>query len=202
MKNLKCRVVGNNEIRMNNPQAADPLNKYAKAMKVINAIHHSKKTDADREKLENISIESKLYFNDELGLWIPSTWIMAGIGGVSFKLCNIGKKVIREGVFMNSDKIKLHYFGENNVKKIEDIVLNQDFRVTEFHKIGTAKIAKAVPSFKAWSFDIDLDFDEEVITETDMINVIKMMVERKGFGDFRPTYGRGTVEDLVVTECD
>ena len=202
MKNLKCNVVGNNEIRMNNPQSADSLNKYAKAMKEINSIHHTKKTDADKEKLENISIESKLYFNKELGVWIPSTWVMAGLGGVSFKLVGIGKKVIREGVFMNQDKLKLNYTGMKTVKKIEDVVLNPDFKAVEFHKIGTAKIAKGTPKFDNWSFDIDLDFDEEVITETEIVACIKMMVTRKGFGDFRPTYGRGQVEDLVVTECE
>ena len=202
MKNIKCKVVGNNEIRMNNPQSADPLNKYAKAMKEINSIHHSKKTDADRQKLEHISIESKLYFNEALGVWFPSTWVMAGLGGVSFKLCKIGKNVLREGVFMASDKIKLHYDGMKKVKKIDDLVLNPEFKAVEFHKVGTAKIPKGTPSFNNWSFEINLDFDEEVVTEREMISMIRMMVERKGFGDFRPTYGRGSVEDLVVTDSE
>jgi len=200
MKNLKCKVIGNNEIRLNNPQAADPLNKYAKLMKEINAIHHSKKTDADREKLEHISVESKLYFNDELGVWIPSTWIMAGLGGVSFKLVGIGKKVIREGIFMNQDKMKLKYSGMKSVKKIDDIVLNPDFKAVEFHKIGTAKIAKGTPKFDHWSFEIDLDFDEEVITERELVSCVEMMVQRKGFGDYRPTYGRGLIENMVITD--
>jgi len=200
MKNLKCTIVGNNEIRINNPQSADPLNRYAKAMKEINSIHHSKKTDADREKLESISMESKLYFNNDLGIWIPSTWVMAGIGGVSFSLSNIGKKVIREGVFMNQDRIKLNYTGMDKVKKIEDIVLNPEYKIVEFHKVGTAKIPKGTPKFDNWSFDIDLDFDEEVVTESQMKAIIKMMVTRKGFGDFRPTYGRGQIENLVITE--
>jgi hypothetical protein len=202
MKNLKCKVVGTNEIRLNNPQSADSLNRYAKAMKEINSIHHSKKTDADREQLENISIESKLYFNEELGVWIPTTWIMAAIGGVSFKELGIGKKVIREGVYMSNTKAKLYYSGMDKVKKISDVVLNHDFKAVEFHKVGAAKIPKGTPKFNNWSFEIDLDFDEETITEQQMIRAVKIMVERKGFGDFRPTYGRGTVEDLVVTECE
>lgn len=202
MKNLTCKVVGNNEIRINNPQSADPLNKYAKAMKEINAIHHTKKTDADREKLEHLSIESKLYFNDNLGVWIPSTWVMAGLGGVSFKLVGIGKKVIREGVFMNQDKLKLSYSGMQSVKKIEDVVLNPDFKTVEFHTIDRKKIAKGTPKFDNWSFNIDIDFDEEVITEQEIVACLKMMVTRKGFGDFRPTYGRGQIEDLIITECE
>jgi len=201
MKNLKCKVVGNNEIRINNPQAADPLNRYYKAMKEINSIHHSKKTDADRQKLENISIESALYFNSELGVYVPTTWIMSAIGAVSYSLCNIGKKVIREGVYMNQDKLKLNYSGMQSVKTIEDVVLNPEFRAVEFHKIGTAKVAKGTPKFENWSFNIDLEFDEEVVTESQLRAIVKMMVERKGFGDFRPTYGRGCIENLLVEDC-
>ena len=200
MKNLKCTIVGNNEIRINNPQSADPLNRYAKAMKEINSIHHSKKTDADREKLESISMESKLYFNNDLGVWIPSTWVMAGIGGVSHELSGVSKKVIREGVFMNQDKIKLNYTGMDKVKKIEDIVLNPNHKALELHTINKRKIPKGTPKFDNWSFDIDFDFNEEVVTEDQLRVIINKMVTHKGFGDFRPTYGRGQIKNLVITE--
>ncbi len=202
MKNLKCKVVGNNEIRINNPQSADSLNKYAKAMKEINSIHHTKKTDADKEKLENISIESKLYFNEDLGVWIPTNWFISALGGVSHKLCKIGKKVLREGVFVNGTKAKMSYSGMKSVKKIEDIVLNQMFRERQFHNINNSTVPIEMPTFSNWSFHIDLDFDEEVVTEEEMISMLHMVVIRKGFGDFRPTYGRGSVEDLVITECE
>lgn len=200
MKNLKCNVIGNNEIRINNPQSADPLNRYAKRFKELNA--NRKKTDADIEQLRNLEIESKLYYNDDLGVWIPSTWIMAGIASESYKQCKISKANTRGAVFVNKDKIKLNYSGMNKVKKIEDLVLNHDFRTTELLKQGQVKLAKGVPTFHGWSFEIDLDFDDEVITANEIERILRVAVQRNGFGDFRPTYGRGKIEDLVITECE
>jgi len=200
MKNLKCKVIGNNEIRINNPQSADPLNKYAKKFKELNA--NRKKTDSDIELMRNLEIESKLYFDEKIGVWIPSSWIMAGIAGESFKQCKISKANTRGAVYINETKIKLNYSGMKSVKKIDDLVLNPDFRTTQLLKQGQVKIAKGIPTFNNWSFDIDLDFDDEVITENEIKRILKVAVTRNGFGDFRPTYGRGQIEDLVVTECE
>jgi len=200
MKNLKCKVVGHNEIRINNPQSADPLNKYAKEMKGFTAIR--KKTDSDIEAMRNLEVESKLYFNEEIGVWIPSTWIMASIAGESFKQCKISKKNTRGAVFLNDFKVKLTYNGMKKVKTISDLVLNPDFRTTELLKQGMVKIAKSTPTFDGWSFEINFDFDEEVFTDSEIKKILKVAVERNGFGDFRPTYGRGSIEDLVISELD
>ena len=200
MKNLKAMINGNNEIRINNPQSADPLNKYAKKFKELNA--NRKKTDADIEVMRNLEIESKLYFDEKVGVWIPSTWIMAAISKESFKQCKISKANTRGAVFTNVNKIPLKYNGIKAVKTIEDLVLNKDFRTTELLKQGQVKIAKGIPTFTDWSFEIDLDFDEEVVTENEIIKILKVAVERNGFGDFRPTYGRGKLENIVVTECE
>jgi len=200
MKNLKCKVFGNNEIRINNPQSADPLNKYAKKFKELNA--NRKKTDSDIELMRNLEIESKLYFDEKIGVWIPSSWIMAGIAGESFKQCKISKANTRGAVYITNTKIKLNYLGMKSVKKIDDLVLNPEFRTTQLLKQGQVKIAKGIPTFNNWSFDIDLDFDDEIITENEIKRILKVAVTRNGFGDFRPTYGRGQIEDLVITECE
>ena len=200
MKNLKCRVAGINELRMNNPQTADSLNKYAKKIKALRAV--KKKTDADEELLRNMEVESKLYFNEDVGVWIPTTWIIAAIGKLSHKQIKVAKADIRGAVFMNGTKMKLTYQDMKKVKKIEDLVLNPFFRSTELLKQGMVKIPKSIPTFNNWSFEIDLDFDEEVITELEIERVLTLAVTRHGFGDFRPTYGRGTVEDLVISDCE
>ena len=198
MKNLKCTVTGNNEIRVNNPQSADSLNKYAKKIKALRAV--KKKTDADEALLRNMEVESKLYFNDELGVWIPTTWIMAAVGKLAFKQIKVSKADIRGGVFVNGTKIKLNYHDMDKVKKIEDLVLNPFFRSTELLKQGMVKVPKSIPTFTNWSFDIDLDFDEEVITEIEIERILKLAIERHGFGDFRPTYGRGVMSNLIIID--
>jgi len=198
MKKLTCKVVGNNELRVNNPQSADPLNKYAKKFKELNA--NRRKTDSDIENMRNMEIEAKLYFNDELGIYVPTTWVMASLAAESFKQCKISKANARGAIFFNNTKIKLYYEKIKTVKKIEDIVLDPFFRTTELLKQGQVKIAKGIPTFTNWYFHVELEFDEEVITSNQIELILNQAVARNGFGDFRPTYGRGTVEDLVIED--
>ena len=196
MKNLTCTFIGSGDLRINNPQTADSLNKYAKKIKALRAV--KKKTEADEINLRNIEVESKLYFNEELGVWIPTTWIIAALGGLSFKQLKISKADLRGGVFPNSSKMKLKYNGMENVKKIEDVVLNHRFRSLDLLKQGTVKLPKSTPTFQGWSFDVDLDFDEEIITELEIERILAMSIERKGYGDFR--MGRGRMENLQITD--
>ena len=200
MKNLKCKVIGNNEIRLNNPQSADPFNKYARELKVIN--NKRKKTDNDLIKLANLTYESKLYFDDKLGVYVPSNWIVAGLSAIAYKQTRISKAGCRGAIYPNSKKYKLYYEGMKKVKKIDDLVLDDFFRTTEFYLISGKRISKPIPTFYNWSFEIDIDFDEEIISVEDMELLLKVMVYRKGFGDYRPTYGRGTIQDLIITDLE
>jgi len=202
MKNLKCKFVGNNELRINNPQAADPLNKYAKKLKTLEKKMAKNRTDLEHETIKNIRTESKLYFDKEIGIYVPTNWITAALTASSFKVIKISKADTRGAIYPNNSKMKLTYSGMKGVKKIEDVVLNDKFSVTELIKSGQVTKPRTTPSFNNWSFNIDFDFDEEILTETDMQTLIKFVITRIGFGDFRPTYGRGKVEDIVITDSE
>src|SRR5688572_8352761 len=68
-KPLEFHIVGVAPLLMHNGQLADPLNKWAKAMKKITA--KRKKTDEDYEELSRLEFEGGLYLDDDLAPCIP-----------------------------------------------------------------------------------------------------------------------------------
>lgn len=56
------------------------------------------------------------------------------------------------------------------------------------------EIAKSFPIFHEWSFQTELEYDDKIIDPDSMERIISHAAKYNGFGDFRPTFGRATVE--------
>ena len=189
MESINFTVKGAEPLLLNNPQTVDPFNPYARSKKEITK--KRAKTDEDLLELRRLEVESKVYFDDEMGIYVPATWISAAIAGRSFKQCKISKAEIRSAVFPVESKIKLKYSGSEKVRAISDISGNPDFVKTMLLKQGQVRIAKCAPIFHNWSFDASLEFDPSVIDEATLVAILSAAASYGGFGDFRPTFGRG-----------
>ncbi len=200
MKRLTYTVTGRNDIRISNPQGVDPLNDYAIRMKEFTNVHASRRDEQHYLAQRTLEVESKLYWNNELGVYIPTTWIMESIAKESFAQVKVSKAKMRGGVFMASDKIKLNYSGMETVHQKEDVVNNPIFRAVQGIKQGQVRVMKAFPQFIGWSFDVDLDFDERLFTEKEMFKILTVAVNRNGYGEFRPTFGTGTISNWNVED--
>jgi len=189
---IDIKIKGFSPLLMNNPRTVDVFDEYSKHKKQITA--KRVKTDEELLELRNIEIESKLYFDDELKIYVPTRWVMASICGWSFKKSKISKADIRSAVFLNSDKAKLTYRDMNKVKKQSDIVGNPFFRHLMNLKQGQVRVVKAAPIFHDWSFEVGIEFDDSVIDELTLIDIIQHAAKYGGYGDFRPTFGRAIAE--------
>jgi len=194
MEFLKFKIIGykGSQLLLNNPQQVDPFNKYAKLSKEITG--KRKKTDEDMLNLREIEMRSKIYWSDDVGVFVPGSWITAAVAGLSFSKAKIPKKEIRGAVFAERQKLKLNYRGMNGVKEPLDIVKNPEFCKVMNLKQGQVRICKAVPQFHDWSFECELSFDNEIIDKSTLKNLIELAAKYGGFGDFRPTFGRAEVE--------
>ena len=83
MHQIEYKITGTIPLLMNNPRGVDPFDYYTKKKKLITA--KRAKTDDDQLELRRLDVESKTYFDDDLKIYIPSTWISAAIAGRSFK---------------------------------------------------------------------------------------------------------------------
>lgn len=196
MKTLRYEITGTQPLLFNNPQCVDKFNKYSQLKKPLIS-RGSKRTEDEESELQELEIRSKIYWNKELGIYVPSTWVSASLNKVSFSTTKIAKGTMRGSVFMNEPQLKLTYKGMNLVKEPVDIVKNIDFKHSMILPQGQVRLLKVFPIFHNWSFTGTLDYDDSVV----MFHDLKLMFEKaahyNGFGDFRPSFGRASV---VITE--
>lgn len=194
IRKMNVKVSGISPLLLNNPQTVDRFNPYAKEIAKINA-KKTRRTDEDYRRLADLEVRSKIYWDEEeKQIYVPSTWVMAAITGNSFKRAKISKADIRGSVFMTEDKIPLSFRNKRSVKTPEDIVGNPDFRHAMILKQGQVRISKSTPIFHDWSFETNIEYDETVIDPETLERVLVEAGKFGGYGDFRPTFGRSSVE--------
>lgn len=188
----RITVTGMNYLLQNNPQTVDPFNRYTKAKKTIT--DKRIKTEDDLLELGNIETESKVYFDDELGVYVPTRWLTEAICTGAYAVIKVGRGKMRGGVFATADKAKLLYEGSDKVKTIADVVMNPKFRHRAMLPQGQSRVPKDFPIFKKWSFSTVVEFDDTVVEFAGIRKVMERTAQYVGFGDFRPTFGRATAE--------
>ena len=193
MLSANVKITGISPLLQNNPQTVDRFNQYTKRMAQINA-KKTRRTDDDYREMQDIEIRSKIYFDDEIGIYVPATWVSSAIESTAFKVAKISKADIRGALFTTDDKIKLNYRDSKKVKAPEDIVKNGDFRIPLTLKQGQVRIVKAFPIFHEWSFETSLEFDDKIIDPDSLTRIIQHVARYGGFGDFRPKFGRSNAE--------
>lgn len=193
MRQATIKVTGINPLLQNNPQTVDRFNQYTKSMAQINA-KKTRRTDEDYRELQDIEVRAKMYFDENIGVYVPATWISSGIAATSFKVAKISKADIRGALFTTDDKIKLEYRDSRKVKKPADIVGNPNFRICLTLRQGQVRVVKAAPIFHEWSFETMVEYDDKIIDPDSLDRIVEHMAKYGGFGDFRPTFGRAIAE--------
>ena len=193
IQEASVKITGISPLLQNNPQTVDPFNRYTKAKKAITN-KRTAKTDDDLIELGNIETESKIYFDDKLGVYVPATWLTEAIIVTGFSVSKIGRTKMRGGLFATEQKIALDYRDKSKVKTITDVVMNPAFRHRMLLKQGQVRVPKDAPIFHEWSFQTRIEFDDSVVDLSSLKRIIDRAAKYGGFGDFRPTFGRATAE--------
>jgi len=194
IQEMKARFTGISPLLQNNPQTVDPFNKYAKAKAPLNK--KRAKTEEDILELRRIETESKVFWDDELKVYIPARWVMASIAKNAYKIAKVSKDAIRGAVFIVEDKLQLDFDGRKQVKKINDISKNEKFHTILILPQRDVRLAKSFPIFHKWSFECSIEYDDKVIDHSSLINILEHGAKYGGYGDFRPTYGRAFFEEI------
>lgn len=193
IQQAKIKITGISYLLQNNPQTVDPFNRFSKAMNVITK-KNTGKTEDDLIELGNIETESKIYFDEVLGVYVPTRWLTEAICTGAFAVIKTGKDKMRGGIFAVDDKSKLTYKEMSKVKTITDVVMNPVFRHRALLPQGRFRVPKDFPIFKDWSFETVVEFDDTVVDFNGLKRVVERTAKYVGFGDFRPTFGRATAE--------
>lgn len=193
IRTVKASFTGTVPLLMNNPQTVDPFNKYSRLKKPI-IDKKSNKTEDDILELGRIEVRAAMYWDDDIGIYAPASWIYAAIPKTSNAVVRIGAKKMRGGLFIpvGRDKCKLTYDGMGQVKAPNDIIENEKFVHRMILPQQNARVCKNFPIFHKWAFDSEFEYDDSVIDMAALKRVVNHMATYGGFGDFRPTFGRCT----------
>jgi hypothetical protein len=178
---LPVEIVGSAPLILHNGQTADPLNKFARALKEVSG--KRKKTEADFEEMARIEFMSGLYMGPD-GPVLPTRLLESAIieGARKSKL---GK--LAQAGMMIEKSARLDYEGPRGSKELFE---DERFRFAVPVRVGQAKVIRTRPMFENWSAEFVVTFDAEILNGRDLLTAIRQAGMFCGVGDWRPRHGR------------
>jgi hypothetical protein len=182
---LKFKITGVAPLLMHNGQTADPLNPHSKSIAEITS--KRKKTEADHREVARREFFAGLYLmNGEP--CIPGEMMEAAL--VKGAMKEKRGPAAKAGLIVE-DNSSLHYDGPRTA---EDLWADERFRLRVPAKIQAARVIRTRPRFDGWSAVVVVEFLPSLLNPTDVRSFLVTAGEQIGIGDWRPRFGRFTVE--------
>ena len=169
-----------------NGQTADPINPFAKSIKAISG--KRSKTDADHDELARLSFLGGLYM-DEDGPVIPPQ----NIRGMLIRAARKRKegKLAEAGIFI-LDNSYLEYDGPRNADALWE---DESFRHRSIVVVSRSRVPRTRPIFNEWEAKVKVNYDDDVLNESQLDEWFAIAGSIIGQGDYRPQYGRFMIVD-------
>jgi hypothetical protein len=191
---LKHKVtIAGDTLILHNGQTADPLNKYAKALKAVTSDKQRKKTEEGIVEMGNIEYEAGLYLNAKGQVILPSRVLEAHIAEGARKTKE-GKTALA-GMFVDTDGVLSYEGGPLTVKQL---IASEDHRLTVPVSVNQSKIIRVRPMFKNWSCSFEVSILEEMAGTSTLQTWLRNGGSFVGLGDWRPRHGRYEVQEVAV----
>lgn len=189
MHTLKVRLVGTRPLLMHSDIFSDPLNPLTKAHKALTG--KRKKTDDDHEAIAKSEWRGGMYYDEELGPYVPGVNIEAAMvaGG---KLSKLGTQ-LKRAVEVIDDRCPLLYSGPRTIEGLWE----GGFYDARSVKVQAARLMRYRPIFRDWSLECELAYDPEAIDREQVLESLRAAGAYCGLGDYRPKFGRFIVEEVA-----
>jgi hypothetical protein len=183
-------MTGTTPLIMHNAQTADPLNRYAKAIKELTA-KRTNKTDADELEISRLKFIAGLYWDDTDGPYLPAANIFRCLIEAG-SMTRDGKKVER-GVIFQADRARLEYPGPRDLDEMWGDGTGK-FVDRRLAAVNRVRIPVTRPIFPEWSAQFEVLVDDEVLNPEHFAALAQKAGRAVGVGDYRRFYGRFTAE--------
>lgn len=191
MSRFRITCTGMTPLLMHNARLSNPLDEIAKAMKRVSG--KRVKTEEDHEELARLEHMGGLYFDPDLGPYLP---------GQNFERCLVdagritksGKKIER-GVFIETDVNPVAYDGPRD---IDGLWKDENFRFAASVKVQQNRVTRTRPHFRSWASASEGMYDGAVINLEELQEIAATAGRMIGLGDWRPRFGRfeATIEKI------
>lgn len=186
MQLMKLKLKSTCPMLMHSDRFANPLDPATKAHKELTS--KRKKTDEDHELIARSEYMGSIYI-DQDGPFIPSMNIDAAFVEAA-KMQKLGRHAKRAMMVME-DKVYLKYDGPRSAG---DLVNDPRFVDARSVRVSMARLTRYRPRFNNWEAECTLAFDPNQINPNEVKQIIENAGRLVGVGDFRPRFGRFTVE--------
>ncbi len=196
MKQIALKFTGVRPMLMHNDRMANPMDFYAKEKKKY-TVKRGNKTDADLEKIDEISWYGALYLKDDAAETADAITIP---GRVVEAVCVEGAKATKNGktakgaIFCYDEDVQLNF--PEKKKKLSALYKDDDYNFRISVKVGMQKVMSNRPHFKDWEVIATVNYNEDVVDSGDVLRWFKDGESRAGFGDWRPKFGAYKVEEI------
>lgn len=190
MKELTTVWTGIRPLVMHNGLLADPTNPFTRKIKEITSKGSKKLTDTDYENRDRLEWEGGVYYNDRVGLHIPSDNVERCIQ-LGAQKSRIGKDV-QAAVLCQQSEIPLEYDGPRSMEKL---YADPRFSLRKCVVVQRSRIVRIRPMIPTgWKISFTLEYDDTLLNEKGLIKAMVDAGALIGLGDWRPKFGRFLVE--------
>lgn len=187
-------MVGREPLIMHNDQAADPLNRYAVAMKPLTA-KKVNKTQADQAEIDRLKFDSSLYWEKGHGPVLPARNIFKALMEAA-SMTRKGKDIER-GLVIPAMFAVLAYDGPRDIESLygDGTTRFVDRRMAAVNRV---RIPVVRPTFPEWACEFEVWIEDEILDLSRFEDYAIKAGLMIGVGDFRRFYGKfdATVRDL------
>lgn len=183
MATFHMTCTGTAPLLMHNSRLANPLDEIAIAMKRISG--KRTKTEKDYEELARLEHAGGMYYDPEIGPYLPSDNFWRCLYDAARK-SKSGPKV-KEGVICTEEANPLAYKGPRTV---EELWKDANFRFETSVIVSQRRVIRTRPMFREWACETTGDFDPGVINFSALREIAETAGWRVGLGDWRPKFGR------------
>lgn len=187
METIEMKWTGVAPLLQHNGQTSDPMNRFSRAMAEINA--KRKKTEADHAERDRLEFLAGLYLDSEQRVIVPSHLIEATLIGGAKKV-KMGPAA-KAGLIVDEDAL-LDYGAQIAPEKL----LGAGYVLRVRVKVGQSAVMRTRPLFPKWSIRFRVLFNDEIISARSILEAARHAGQSVGLGDWRPKYGRFTVEQV------
>lgn len=182
------RLTSSAPLIQHNGRTVNPLDEYTKQLKAVSS--KRTKTDADHLEMARIEFLAGLYLDEKDGPIVPTHCIDAMLVEASKKQRR-GKDA--KAALITDNHAVLEYEGPRTAAELWE---DKNFRLSTNVRVQSARVVRTRPIFRDWKTTVTVNYDDEVINIGDLDDWFTLAGRAVGIGDWRPQYGRFTVDKI------